>query len=147
MKERRNERAAQTRETASRGRRASEFPTLDVNGFLKAQHDAAEAMAGAYRRTFESWARILVLQSELARSLYARGAAMGPGLYWNRDQPESVNSLATATQGAAEDVARTAREIVDAACECCIDTARVFNELASRPTAPVNDRSSRTAAS
>lgn len=147
MKERRNGRAAQTQETISRGRRASEFPALDVNGFLKAQHDAAEVMVDAYRRTFESWARILVLQSELARSLYARGTAMGTGLYWNRDQSESVNSLATITQGATEDVARTAREIVDAACECCIDTAKVFNEFADRQRSPINDRPSRAAAS
>jgi len=131
MKEQRRARPSQPHETSETWR-AVGFPTAGFNTFLAAQRDSAEAVAAAYRRAFEGWARILTLQSDLARSLYERGASIGTDIYRHRDRPDAANPVVEATQGAAEDIVRATQEIVDTACACCVETVKVYGEYASR---------------
>jgi hypothetical protein len=139
MKEQRRARASHPHQRTSGPWRGAAFPTTGFDTFLAAQRDSAEAVAASYRKAFEGWARILKLQSNLARSLYERSASIGTDLYRNRDRPDAANTVVEATQGATEDIVRTTQEIVDTACACCVDAVKVYSEYANRQSKTVHD--------
>ena len=131
--------AGASKSSASEGGiwRMPEFPGADLDAFLTAQRDTAEAVAAAYRKAFEGWTRILAVQTDLARSLMQRGASLGTELYRRPGQAGAADTFAEATRAASEDIVRSTREIVDTACECCADAVKSFGEPANRakPTA------------
>jgi len=147
MKEQRKGTSSRATEAMSTEWRVPEFPGANLNSFFASQRDAAETVAAAYRKAFEGWARILAVQSDLARSLIQRGASMGAELYRQPGQAGSADTFAEAARAASEDIVRSTREIVDTACECCAGTVKAFGAYANRQKPATGDGSTHPPAS
>jgi hypothetical protein len=117
--------------TEAAGFEILQFAGANWESFLEAQRNGAEAVAAAYRKAFEGYAKILALQSELARLLIQQAAGMSTDLYRQPDQSDAPNKFAEATRSATDAIVRSTREIMETACECCVDTMDTFRERAT----------------
>ena len=135
MTEKRRPHGSKSSVTEGAGFGVPQFTGANWPLFFEAQRSGAEAVVAAYRKAFEGYTKILALQSELARSLFQQAAGAAVDLYRQPDRPDATNKFADATRSAAETIAQSTREIVETACECCVDTMDVFRESAARAKA------------